>query len=152
LKSAGLTVFAAALACAGIFPLGCGKKPPGPSASSSPSAAVPFTSYEGTWKAYVTKTAQTAECKAPTDGTMLGPKSFIVTSTGAFAGWTDEDSGVISKSGKVTGTFTDGPICGTGPWTGTCVGYASCSGTYVTYGISQDRVVQGESGTWIMTR
>jgi hypothetical protein len=142
---------AVVLAAVFVAVLGCRRKPAQAAAASAPSGGS-FASYAGTWKGYMTKTAETAACKAETDGTLLGPEVVIVTGTGAFSGATGDYSGVISRSGQVTGTFTDGDVCGDGPWTGTCLSHSLCSGTFVSYGASQDRTVQGESGTWVMTR
>jgi hypothetical protein len=144
----GLAVLAVALAAVS----GCGRKPPNAALSSKSSGATTYTSYAGTWKGYLTKTAETADCKADTDGSLTGPEVVTVTSTGAFSGSTGEYSGLISDKGIVKGTFSDGITCGEGPWTGTCFSQTMCSGTFVSYGVVHDRVVQGESGTWIMTR
>ena len=142
----------AALVCVCAASMGCGRKSSKPNMPSASPDKTAYTSYAGAWKGYLTKTAETAECKTETDGTMLGPDVVTVSSAGVFSNATGDYSGLISEKGVVKGTFTDGVTCGEGPWTGTCWSHAMCSGTYVTYGITQDRVVQGESGTWIMTR
>ena len=99
---------AVVLAAVFVAVLGCRRKPAQAAAASAPSGGS-FASYAGTWKGYMTKTAETAACKAETDGTLLGPEVVIVTGTGAFSGATGEYSGVISRSGQVTGTFTSRP-------------------------------------------
>ena len=150
-RDAALLALALACACGAIS--ACGRKSAGAPAAAAPGVSGAYASYAGAWKIYMTKTAQTEDCKAPTDGSLQGPELVSVDARGRFSRATgEEDSGWISGSGAVSGTFSDGPTCGSGPWTGTCMSHAMCSGSYVTYGIVHDRVVQGESGTWMMTR